>query len=132
MTGLSTEDRQQIEDLLAAYVLSLDVGDLDGMIELFTEDGEFRTYGTIFVGYNGLRKMLSGAPHGLHLGGSSLITPTADGASIRQQLVFFPADRGPHRLAIYDDQVVRAGGAWRFRVRDCRFMNSEGVLGPRP
>lgn len=132
MAGLSTEDRQRIEDLLAAYVLSLDVGDVDGMIRLFTEDGEFRTYGTTFVGHEGLRRMVAGAPHGLHLAGSSLLTPTSGGATVRQQLAFFPADRSPHRLAIYDDEVVRAGGAWRFRVRNCRFINAEGILGPRP
>src|SRR4051794_7706152 len=104
MADLSIEDRTQIDDLLAAYVLCLDVDDLDGMIALFTPDGKFRTYGTAFVGEKGLRKMLSGAPKGLHLAGRSLITATGpDAATVRSQLVFYPADREPHRLAIYDD-----------------------------
>jgi hypothetical protein len=132
MAQLSLEEQARIEDLLAAYVLCLDVDDLDGMIALFTEDGEFRTYGTAFVGEKGLRRMLSGAPKGLHLAGRSLITPADFGATIRSQLVFYPADREPHRLAIYDDEVVKVDGSWKFRVRDCRFMNSEGALGPKP
>jgi hypothetical protein len=76
--------------------------------------------------------MAAGAPKGLHLGGRSLITPDAEGARVRQQLVFFPADRSAHRLAVYDDVVVQVGGQWRFRVRQCRFINERGELGDRP
>lgn len=132
MAELSLQERAQIEDLLAAYVLCLDVDDMDAMIALFTEDGEFRTYGTAFVGEKGLRTMLGGAPKGLHLAGRALITRTDFGATIRSQLVFYPADREPHRLAIYDDEVVQENGTWKFRVRECRFLNSDGVLGPKP
>jgi hypothetical protein len=132
MPELSLQERARIEDLLAQYVLCLDVDDLDGMIALFTEDGEFRTYGTAFVGEKGLRRMLSGAPKGLHLAGRSLVEATDFGATIRSQLVFFPADREPHRLAIYDDEVVQVDGSWKFRVRECRFLNAEGVLSAKP
>lgn len=132
MTQLAPDDRARIEDLLAAYVLCLDVDDIDGMLALFTEDGEFRTYGTSFAGEKGLRRMLAGAPKGLHLAGRSLITPTDFGATIRSQLVFYPADREPHRLAIYDDEVVQVDGSWKFRVRECRFLNAKGELGPKP
>ena len=113
MARLSAEDRSAIEDLLSSYVLSLDVDDVETTASLFTEDGEFRTYGRVFAGRDQIRRM-------------------ADGARVRQQLVFFPADRGAHRLAIYDDIVVRAGGQWRFRVRHCRFLNDHGALADRP
>lgn len=132
MVMLSTEDRSAIEDLLSRYVLCLDVDDVETMVALFTEDGEFRTYGRVFAGRDQIRRMAAGAPKGLHLAGRSLITPEADGARVRQQLAFFPADRSPHRLAIYDDVVVQAGGQWRFRVRQCRFLNERGELGDRP
>ena len=132
MAALSVEDRLGIEDLLSEYVLRLDVDDTEGMIALFTPDGEFRTYGTTFTGPDGLRRMLSGAPKGLHLAGRSVITPTGYGATVRSQLVFFPADRAPHRLAVYDDEVVPTAAGWRFRVRDCRFLNAAGQLGPKP
>jgi hypothetical protein len=129
---LSLEDRARIDDLLAAYVLCLDVDDLDGMVNLFSPGGEFRTYGTAFVGEHGLRRMLNSAPKGLHLAGRSLITPADFGATVRSQLVFFPADREPPRLAVYDDEVVQHKGDWKFQVRDCRFLNANGVLGPKP
>lgn len=132
MATLSAEDRFAIEDLLSSYVLSLDTDDVEAMASLFTEDGEFRTYGRVFAGRDQIRRMAAGAPKGLHLGGRCLITPDADGARVRQQLAFFPADRSARRLAIYDDIVVRADGQWRFRVRHCRFLNDRGDLADRP
>jgi uncharacterized protein (TIGR02246 family) len=132
VTILRAEDRSAIEDLLSQYVLSLDVDDIETMVALFTEDGEFRTYGHVFAGREQIRRMVAGAPKGLHLGGRSLITPDANGARVRQQLVFLPANRSAHRLAIYDDVVVQVDGHWRFRVRQCRFLNEGGELGDRP
>ena len=128
---LSYQDRQAIEDLLSAYVLTLDVDDIDGAMALFAEGAEFRTYGRAFIGEK-MRRMFTTAPKGQHLTGRSLVTPTADGATVRSQLVFLPADRSEHRLTIYDDEVVRDGGRWLFRSRTVRFMDHEGQLQERP
>lgn len=132
MADLTLTQRAQIDDLLATYVLALDVDDTEAMVALFAEDGEFRVYGRVFAGHDGLRRMLEKAPKGLHLAGRSLITATGTGATVRQQLVFFPASGEKQRLAIYDDEIVPAGDRWLFQSRTCRFMNSAGVLGPRP
>jgi hypothetical protein len=125
------EDRQGIEDLLSAYVLTLDVGDVDAAFALFTQDGEFHTYGRVFSG-DRLRRMFSDAPKGQHLTGRSLATPTAEGATVRSQLLFLPADRAPHRMTIYDDVVVRVEGRWLFKSRTVRFMDDQGRLLDRP
>jgi len=130
--ALSTDDRAAIDDLLAAYVLSLDVDDIDAAVNLFVENGEFHTYGRAFVGRDRVRRMFEGAPKGLHLAGRSLIAPSPEGATVRQQLVFYPADGSAHRLAIYDDEVVRVGDRWLFRSRQCRFMIGDGTLQSRP
>jgi hypothetical protein len=76
--------------------------------------------------------MFEGAPKGLHLAGRSLIAPSPEGATVRQQLVFYPADGSAYRLAIYDDVVVRVGDRWLFRSRQCRFMTQNGTLASRP
>lgn len=130
--ALSLEDRLAIDRLLAAYVLTLDVDDFDAAVSLFTAEGEFRTYGRSFVGRERIRRMFEAAPRGLHLAGRSLVTPAREGAAVRQQLVFFPADRSPHRLAIYDDIVVLADGQWLFQSRECRFMTERGTLDSKP
>jgi hypothetical protein len=129
-----TDDRQQIEDLLSAYALSLDVDDVDGCVDLFTEDGRFEVYGRSFDGHGGLRAMMTAAPGGMHLAGRALITingDTGDTAAARQQLIFIDPSTGEMRLAIYDDVIVRDGGRWRFRSRRCRFLTPDG-LSDRP
>jgi hypothetical protein len=123
--------RQEVEDLLSAYVLALDTDDVDAAVALFTADGEFRTYGRVFAG-DRLRRMLETAPKGLHLTGRSLVGPSVDGATVRSQLLFLPADRSAHRMTIYDDDVVRAEGRWLFRSRTVRFMDAQGQLLDRP
>jgi hypothetical protein len=124
-------DRQEIEDLLAAYVLALDVDDVDTAVGLFTEDGEFRTHGRVFAGSK-LRRMFETAPKGMHLAGRSLVTASAHGATVCSQLLFLPADRGPHRMAIYRDEVVRVAGRWQFRSRECWFMDTQGEWRANP
>ena len=128
---LAPEDRQAVEDLLSAYVLALDVDDVDGAMALFAEGAEFRTYGRVFAGEK-LRRMFETAPKGQHLTGRSLVAASGDGAMVRSQLVFLPADRSEHRLTIYDDDVVRVDGRWLFRSRTVRFMDAGGRLQDRP
>jgi hypothetical protein len=128
---LAAEDRQAVEDLLSAYVLALDTDDVDAAIALFAADGEFHTYGRVFAG-DRLRRMFETAPKGLHLTGRSLVAPTTEGATVRSQLLFLPADRSAHRMTIYDDAVVRVDGRWLFRSRTVRFMDEQGGLQERP
>jgi hypothetical protein len=130
-TILSSTDHSAIERLLAAYVLSLDMQDIDVVCDLFVEDGVFVTYGREFEGAR-LRRMFETAPQGMHLGGRALATGTDTGAAVRSQLLFLPADRSEHRLSIYDDEVVKVGERWLFRTRRCRFINSDGVLRDKP
>ncbi|WP_405182661.1 nuclear transport factor 2 family protein [Nocardia sp. NBC_01377] len=133
ITPLTLADRVAIDDLLSEYALRLDVDDIDGAAALFLEDGEFDTYGHVFAGRQRIRRMFAGAPKGIHLAGRSTVTARADGADVRMQLVFFPADRSPHRLAIYDVHVVgTAGTAWAIRRMRCRFLNDAGELAAEP
>jgi SnoaL-like domain len=132
VSDLTADDRAAIEGLLAGYALALDVADVESAIELFTEDGEFRTHERVFAGPDRLRRLFSNAPPGMHLCGRSVITPSPDGATVRSQLVFYPADDAAHRLAIYDDAVIHVDGKWRFRVRHCRFMTADGELSENP
>jgi hypothetical protein len=132
--GLPTElgDRAGIEELLARYVIALDLDDIEAAIALFTDDGEFRSHDHVWAGTDRLRRLFGNAPAGMHLGGRAVITVDGDEGTVRTQLVFYPADRTPHRLAVYDDVVVRVGGRWRFRSRDCRYLRRDGSLGTWP
>lgn len=129
---LTSEDRWGIEQLHAKYAITLDSGDHDGTAELFAPDGVFETHEREFAGPDGIRKMLRHAPMGLHLAGAAVVEPAEHGATARQQLVFYDASDHSIRLALYDDEIVRHDGQWRFRRRVCQFMTPDGTLSPNP
>lgn len=116
-----------IRELLAAYALALDAGDVDGCVQLFTADGEFLVYGRTFAGHDGIGTMFRDAPRGLHLTGVSRIDVDGDTATARSQVLFVRAADLQLRPALYDDELVRADEQWRFRRRRCRFVTSDGL-----
>lgn len=124
---MTMTDHDQIRDLLASYALLLDAGDTAGCTQLFTADGEFEVYGTVRRGHDGIGAMFEQAPAGMHLTGVSQAEITGDTATGRAQVLFVNAATHGMRLALYDDELVRADGQWRFRRRRCQFITSTGL-----
>jgi uncharacterized protein (TIGR02246 family) len=125
-----TDDEAAIRDLIAAYALALDAGDVEACVELFTADAEFCVYGKSFAGQQGIGAMFRDAPRGLHLTGVSRIDVGDDTATARSQVLFVRAGDLHLRPALYDDELVRdsaASGRWRFRRRRCQFVTSYGL-----
>ncbi|OBI47786.1 nuclear transport factor 2 family protein [Mycobacterium sp. E787] len=122
-----TEDEAAIRDLIAAYALALDAGDIDGCVALFVPDAEFRVYGRTFAGRDAIAQMFRDAPRGLHLTGVSRIDVRGDTATARSQVLFVRAGDLHLRPALYDDELVRVAGRWRFRRRRCQFVTSRGL-----
>ncbi|OBF80027.1 hypothetical protein A5791_08945 [Mycobacterium sp. 852002-51163_SCH5372311] len=120
-------DHAAIRDLIARYALSLDAGDIDECVELFADDAEFLVYGRSFAGHHGIGDMFREAPRGLHLTGVSRIDVDGDTATARSQVLFVRAGTLQLRPALYDDELVRDGGCWRFRRRRCRFVTTHGL-----
>jgi hypothetical protein len=126
------DDHAEIRNLLARYCLLLDHDDVDGWVALFTPDATFDVYGHPFTGHAGLRKMLSGAPSGLHLGGAVVIDLVdADHARTQRNLLFVDRSNGESRSAVYYDELVRTGDGWRIGSLRCRFIVADG-LADRP
>ena len=119
--------RSRIDDLLAKYALSLDADEIEECIGLFEPDGKFQVFGRSFDGADGLRRMFTIAPRGLHLAGRALIDVDGDTGTVRQQLVFIDATTHELRLAIYDDVVVNHDERWLFRSRRCQFLTADGL-----
>jgi|ERR1700735_4820987 SnoaL-like domain len=126
-----TDDHAAIRDLITNYALALDAGDIDECVQLFTADAEVKVYGRSFVRHEGLRTMFSDAPHGLHLTGVSRIDVHGDTATARSQVLFVSAGDLQLRPGLYDDELIRVDGQWRFRRRRCQFITSSG-LSDRP
>jgi len=130
--NLSPHDEVDIRNLLARYCVLLDQDEVEQWVQLFTPDAAYQVYGRTFAGHDGLRKMMSGAPGGLHLGGPPAIEPVdADHARAQQNLLFIDRTTGEMRSALYDDELVRTAEGWRIASRRCRFIVADG-LSDRP
>ena len=132
MSRPSPEDHVAISELLASYCLALDQDDLEACIALFTPDAVYEVYGRSFVGHDGVRKMMTGAPGGLHLAGPPLVEMVDhDRARTTQNLLFVDRTTGASRSALYTDELHRTADGWRFARRRCRFQVATG-LSDRP
>ncbi|MCB0997133.1 MAG: nuclear transport factor 2 family protein [Acidimicrobiales bacterium] len=128
----SPDDHVAISQLLARYCLALDLDDVEGWVALFTPEASYQVYGRSWDGHAGLRKMMSAAPGGLHLGGPPVIEMVdADHAQTMQNLLFVERTSGVARHSVYDDDLVRTAGGWRIARRRCRFIVADG-LSDRP
>ena len=117
----------EIRELIAGYALALDAGDIDKCVKLFASDGEFLVYGKTFVRHDGIGEMFRAAPRGLHLTGVSHIDVDGDVAGARSQVLFVRTRDFVLRPALYDDELARIDGHWRFARRRCRFITSAGL-----
>jgi SnoaL-like domain len=124
----SSEDYSAITNLLAEYCLSLDHEEVDRCVALFTEDGSFEVYGRSFDGPERIRKMMTSAPGGLHLGGPphvEMLDPYR--ARVRQNLLFIDRAGKEFRRTLYSDELLRTAGGWRIHKRRCQFITADGV-----
>ena len=126
------DDHVAISTLMARYCLTLDLDDVEGWVALFTPDATYAVYGRSFDGHDGLRKMLSGAPGGLHLGGPPVIEMVdRDHARTTRNLLFIERGDGASRCAVYSDELRRTADGWRIAATRCRFIVADG-LSDRP
>ncbi len=122
-----TSDREAIGDLIADYALALDTDDIEGCVGLFTDDSEYLVFGKTLVGPDRVRKMFTRAPRGMHLTGVSRVRIDGDSATATTQVLFVDAASHSMRPALYDDDLVKVDGHWRFRRRRCQFLTAEGL-----
>jgi uncharacterized protein (TIGR02246 family) len=124
----SAEDYTAIANLLADYCLALDHDEVDRCVALFTDDGSFEVYGRSFEGPDRIRKMMTSAPAGLHLGGPphvEMVDP--DRARVRQNLLFIERAGSELRRTLYADELRRTDEGWRIQKRKCQFITADGV-----
>ena len=98
MPTASGDDDAEIRNLLAMYCIALDLDDIDEWVSLFTPDATYEVYGRTFEGHEGLARLMSAAPGGLHLGGPPVVDMRgSDRARSRRNLLFVDRATGEQR-----------------------------------
>lgn len=120
---ITIEDRLAILDLSARYNYAVDSGASADWADTFTEDGVFdgpaghaEGRAELIAFCDGLARDYPGA---MHFTDNHLFEPAGDGVRHRCFLSFqVPREGGTDVLLLaYEDDLVRVGGAWRFRSR---------------
>lgn len=123
MAQLSTEDRQEIAELVARYCWAIDQRRWDGFLELFTDDCrlDFGDVMGVFEGRAGLERfttVMTGLALFMRHYTTNLIVQ-GDGAEA-QARSYVLALTGPTRnqaTGRYEDRLVKVNGRWRIRER---------------
>jgi 3-phenylpropionate/cinnamic acid dioxygenase small subunit len=119
-----TTDREAIATLLAEYCHLCDDGELDALVDRFTEDGVFAFGDRSLTGREQMLRWFSKTQsperRGKHLTTNSIIEVDGDRATAVSDFVFFEKVDGrpvPFMAGTYVDELVRDGDRWRFRRR---------------
>jgi ketosteroid isomerase-like protein len=128
------EDRLLIRELYGAYSDATCQADADAWLALWTADGVRSQDGREVTGHDELRQfwaMIFGAVKRMafftELGA---VDVTADRATARcycREIVTLKSGELIKIVGIYDDQLARVDGSWRFARRDYQVFIDEGI-----
>lgn len=121
-----TDDLMEIHQLLARYAVTITQGDIDGLLEVFTEDGTYSAFGETYP-LSDFPALVAAAPKGLFLTGTALVELADDSATGTQPLCF--VDHATHELRIgyYNDTYRRTERGWRLHTRAMTFIRRSGA-----
>lgn len=124
--SLSTEDQLSIQQLYARYNHAIDSGKGDAWAATFTPEGVFSSANGTFAGSEALAGFANGFAQQLkarHWTNNLVLEATESGATGTCYLILLrltPGERPPAGIlatAIYNDELVKVSGDWRFAKR---------------
>jgi len=126
MSG-SLDDHQQIRELYARYAYSLDHGDIDRMMDCFTDDAVFESARQgRFEGCDGLRKFAGSIPERTggaqirHLITNQLCDLDGDRGTGSCYFMYFHCKNNQVQqvtVGEYNDELRKVDGRWKIRSR---------------
>lgn len=116
------DDVEAIRQLTAEYNRAFDERDADRWVALFTKDGFFErsNAGRAYSGWEELRELIETFPvRGWHVTTDFIIAVDGDSAHSSCYLMYLDRDANfaVSIFGVYEDDVVRQDGQWRFRSR---------------
>lgn len=131
------DDRQLIRELIGAYSDAAFRGDAEAYLALWTEDGvrtqagqpEVRGKAALRAMWDGLWQMIDRMAFFAEVGAIAVDGERATTRVYCREIVFLKGGGVWKLVGIYNDQLVREGGAWRFARRDYELFMDEGKGG---
>ena len=116
----------EICQLLARYAVTITQGDIDGLLAVFTPDGNYSAFGDTYL-LEEFPALVAAAPKGLFLTGMPVIELSGDTGTGTQPLC--SVDHATHELRIgyYTDTYQRTASGWRLRTRAMTFIRRSGA-----
>ncbi|MYR06770.1 nuclear transport factor 2 family protein [Gordonia sp. SID5947] len=123
------DDLLEIQQLLAKYAVTMTQADTDGVVSVFTPDGNYSAFGEVYS-LDQFPRLVQAAPKGLFLTGTALIDLDGDDdrntATGTQPLCFIDHTQQDMRIGYYNDTYVRTEDGWRLRTRAMTFIRRNG------
>ncbi|MFF5033259.1 nuclear transport factor 2 family protein [Nocardia salmonicida] len=115
----------ELEQLLARYAVTITKGDIEGLISVFTPDGNYSAFGDTYP-LDEFPDLVAAAPKGLFLTGTPALEIDGDTASGTQPLCFVEQSTHDMRIGYYSDTYARTDEGWRLRTRAMTFIRRNG------
>ncbi|MFD6453782.1 MULTISPECIES: nuclear transport factor 2 family protein [unclassified Nocardia] len=119
------DDVIELEQLLARYAVTITKGDIEGLIAVFTPDGNYSAFGDTYP-LDEFPDLVAAAPKGLFLTGTPALEIDGDTASGTQPLCFIEQSTHDMRIGYYSDTYARTDAGWRLRTRAMTFIRRNG------
>ena len=114
-------DEFAIRKVLDEYCLRLEVNAFDEWMDLFTEDTLYEVYKLALRGREEVTKVLSQAPHGVHVPGAARITVSGDTAETVQNYLFISTSTDEWNAGWYFRDLVRTASGWKIARTRVKF-----------
>ncbi|MGW6118229.1 nuclear transport factor 2 family protein [Nocardia sp. NPDC055165] len=119
------DDVIELEQLLARYAVTITKGDIEGLVAVFTPDGNYSAFGDTYP-LDEFPDLVAAAPKGLFLTGTPALEIDGDTASGTQPLCFIEQSTHDMRIGYYSDTYARTDAGWRLRTRAMTFIRRNG------
>lgn len=125
----SIQDQLAVRTVLDEYCLRLEVNAFDEWLDLFTEDTVYEVYKLVLKGREELAKVLSQAPHGVHMPGATRILVEGDRAETIQSYAFVSTSTDEWNAGWYFRDLVRTAHGWKISRTRVKFGRKGALAG---
>ncbi|MGE3690216.1 MAG: nuclear transport factor 2 family protein [Novosphingobium sp.] len=117
----SQSDELAIRKVLDEYCLRLEANSFAEWMDLFTQDTVYEVYKLVLTGHEEVTRVLSQAPHGVHIPGAARITVRGDTAETLQNYLFVSTSTDEWNAGWYFRDLVRTADGWKISRTRVKF-----------